>query len=174
MTLEFQAIPDDCPTPTDYPTPPYGVNGVSGYRGQPRAIILAEAQGWRCAYCPTIMTMPTGDGTPRPTTVTVDHYIAKASGGANGWHNEIAACFACNTSKGYYSAMLFWLLMQIHAFNRRFVRKRLANMTTRQRYALRRRLQRDLSVSQADTDGPQCEGDHGPPHPPPQRVPLRL
>jgi 5-methylcytosine-specific restriction endonuclease McrA len=40
----------------------------------------------RCGYC------------PQPAT-TVDHITPRSQGGANTWHNTVAACYTCNQRK---------------------------------------------------------------------------
>ena len=117
--------------------PPYPYNGNT-----PKIIVLAEAQNWRCAYCPTVMGHPT-QGRSNPDSATVDHVLAKMGGGKASWDNEVAACAACNHSKGQYSAMLFWLLMQAFDCNRRTVHKALRSRTQKTRDKLKRRLAKD-------------------------------
>jgi hypothetical protein len=125
--------------------------------GNPKKIIvLAEAQNWRCAYCPTVLRYPTGY-TQFPDSPTIDHVIAKAAGGHAVWDNEIAACAACNVAKSHHSAMLFWLMMQQHQCNRRHVSRIMARMTKKQRAHHKTRLMKlfvqygDIVTQQSDT-----------------------
>ncbi len=154
--------------PTDNPT-------RHPYSGQIRKIIiLAEAQGWRCAYCPQVMAYPSGAPTQTRDQATIDHVRPRIAGGMPVWENEVAACSACNTAKGHYSALLFWLLMQTSRFNRRWSRKQMDSMTSRTRSRLMKRLiphhmPRDCIIAR-QTDGPQTEGIPPGVRPPPQRV----
>ena len=40
------------------------------------------------------------EGTFNYDTMTVDHFIPKASGGCNSVKNKVAACYACNQARG--------------------------------------------------------------------------
>jgi 5-methylcytosine-specific restriction endonuclease McrA len=58
-----------------------------------------ERQKRRCAYCGITMTMcpPNRFDSRR---ATLDHLVARSKGGADTLRNTVAACLACNTSKG--------------------------------------------------------------------------
>lgn len=131
--------------------PPYGDGAQMGTRGMVKAVILGEAQGWRCAYCPTIMTWGPGSDPESDAAITVDHVIAISAGGHRTWHNEIAACRSCNMHKGQYSAMLFWLLMQRHHHDRKVVIRMLVSSTKRQREKMRKRLNQAMGISDTIT-----------------------
>lgn len=58
---------------------------------------LAESQNWRCAYCAVEMEM----GDPlNARHATRDHVVPRRDGGSDEWENLVAACRACNLSKG--------------------------------------------------------------------------
>ena len=130
--------------------PPYG----DGYGTHlPKAVVLAEAQNWRCAYCPTILTYVWGHRSRQiPTAATVDHVTALHGGGQRVWDNEIAACSACNCAKGEYSAMLFWLLMQRHHGDRRFAHRRMRNSTKKRRGKMIKQLMNELCIDNTVTN----------------------
>lgn len=125
-------------------TPPYSDGGPCIH--VPKAIILAEAQNWRCCYCPAIMVPMPKRGDPKPNTLTVEHVKAKGAGGKPVWENEVAACFACNTARGHYSADLFWLLMQAYRFDRRMASIHLRTIKGKARDKLRHRLNLTLAT----------------------------
>jgi 5-methylcytosine-specific restriction endonuclease McrA len=50
---------------------------------------IFRRDNFTCQYC--------GKHTPQ---LTVDHIIARHSGGENSWQNVVAACYACNHRKG--------------------------------------------------------------------------
>lgn len=52
---------------------------------------MAEAQGWRCAYCGCTCTLQ---------EFTFDHVIPQVLGGTNGVYNLVLACEPCNLAKG--------------------------------------------------------------------------
>lgn len=109
----------------------------------PKIILLSEAQNWRCAYCFIHMEHRHTDPDPKSDrTATIDHVIAKGSGGHTGCDNEVAACLLCNVAKQHYSAVLFYLLMQDMGHNRRAVSKRMAGMTRKERHIMRNRINR--------------------------------
>ena len=58
-----------------------------------------ERQRRRCAYCGITMVMrpPNRMDSRR---ATLDHVVARSKGGADSLDNTVAACRACNTSKG--------------------------------------------------------------------------
>lgn len=119
-------------------TPPYGPGGRSH---RPKITVLAEAQNWRCCYCHVPMEPPWGrKGDPGPSAATIDHYVARGAGGKAEWHNEVAACVACNSAKGSYSPILFWLLMQAHQCDRRAVHRTLRSLGKKPRANLKCRL----------------------------------
>lgn len=120
--------------------PPYGDGSPQGKRNRTKVIILAEAQNWRCAYCPTLMSMPLRKSAQPSHAATIEHVTASAAGGAKTWDNEVAACHACNSYRRHYSAALFWLLMQSMGFNRLKVARMIASMTANQREKTRKRL----------------------------------
>jgi|SRR6266850_5562453 len=49
-----------------------------------------EFYGWRCAYCPKILTL---------NTLTKDHVVPLIRGGSNWASNLVPACRSCNASK---------------------------------------------------------------------------
>jgi hypothetical protein len=59
------------------------------------AIKLAEAQGWRCAYCTGVMSLEDG-----PSCATRDHLRPKMKEGSDARDNLVAACSACNNVRG--------------------------------------------------------------------------
>ena len=131
------------PGPKGMTRPPYGPGGQNH---DPKIITLASAQGWRCAYCPTVMSrdlIPEGQRYP-DHYATVDHVIPKGSGGKATWDNEIAACMACNSARGCYGAILFWSLMQRHAHDRRLVVKTIRAMKPQARRKATKRAIRAL------------------------------
>jgi 5-methylcytosine-specific restriction endonuclease McrA len=65
-----------------------------------------ERQEGRCAYCAvTLLIRPVKQRDPR--RATLDHVVARSKGGADTLRNTVAACDACNTSKGNMDADLF-------------------------------------------------------------------
>lgn len=52
---------------------------------------VAARDNWRCAYCEVALNR---------RTLTIDHVLALARGGAHTWDNVTACCLTCNTSKG--------------------------------------------------------------------------
>ncbi len=65
---------------------------------------LAEAQNWRCAYCLGVMAE---DGEV-DEGATVEHVRAVHHGGPTRRSNLVAACRACNTTRGgFQSAVAF-------------------------------------------------------------------
>lgn len=117
---------------------PYGT-------GRPvrKIIVLAEAQNWHCCYC--YQPMHGAGRTERrkchgPNTATVDHFVSKHAGGKSEWANEVAACMACNSSRGHFSAILFWLLMRCHDGDRAAVSRALRRLSKKQRARLKCRL----------------------------------
>lgn len=63
---------------------------------------LWEEQGGSCFYCGITMAGPLQQRIrhrKRPDAATIDHVTPKSLGGAAAWHNEVAACRACNAAK---------------------------------------------------------------------------
>lgn len=58
-----------------------------------------EMQQWRCAYC---------WGELRPETATADHLRPRAHGGTFNYLNIVAACVACNSTRGTTDALIWW------------------------------------------------------------------
>jgi 5-methylcytosine-specific restriction endonuclease McrA len=50
-----------------------------------------DYHGWKCFYCPKILT---------PKTLTIEHRKALSKGGSNWTANLVPACKSCNSSKG--------------------------------------------------------------------------
>lgn len=118
----------------------------------PKIILLAEAQNWRCPYCQGVMTCSIHRrwGYPQPTDATIDHVVARHAGGQSDWLNEIAACMACNSYRGHFSAILFWLLMLKHSFDRKRVRNILASLGKAGRRKMVDRYHRDQRRAEAE------------------------
>lgn len=57
---------------------------------------IGDAFGWRCAYCGSRVSF---DGRKPSERAAIDHVLAPKHGGKSGVHNEVLACFSCNSSK---------------------------------------------------------------------------
>lgn len=53
---------------------------------------LAQRDGWRCCYCPTLLTLE---------TATVEHFVSVTAGGTNHLTNLSLACGPCNEKAGH-------------------------------------------------------------------------
>ena len=62
---------------------------VGGRKNRRKLERLCEAQNWRCCYCGCALEI--GDN------ATVEHVLAKGSGGNSSYWNTVAACVSCNT-----------------------------------------------------------------------------
>ncbi|MGE4281795.1 MAG: HNH endonuclease [Magnetospirillum sp.] len=59
-------------------------------------------QNGTCFYCGITMADPLPQRIrhrKRPDAATIDHVVPRTLGGAAEWHNEVAACRACNATK---------------------------------------------------------------------------
>lgn len=65
-----------------------------------------ERQKRRCAYCGFTMILRPANRRD-PLRATLDHVVARSKGGDDTLGNTVAACEACNTSKGNMDADLF-------------------------------------------------------------------
>jgi hypothetical protein len=70
-----------------------------------KRLALAGAQNWRCAYCQGVMD----DGGEGPRAATIEHVIARGSGGSGDKANLVAACRGCNGARPpHLSALQFF------------------------------------------------------------------
>lgn len=56
-----------------------------------RKRVLFNRDGWKCQYCGTGLDW---------RSVTIDHVVPRAYGGATSWKNCVTSCKRCNTAKG--------------------------------------------------------------------------
>lgn len=65
-----------------------------------RLIRLMGEQGDRCACCGFFWKniRLRKDAYPPGRMPTIEHVIPRAAGGLNGWENQVATCFICNTA----------------------------------------------------------------------------
>jgi hypothetical protein len=76
-------------------------------RQEARAI-LCEAQNHRCCYCGGVMVDPCPGPVFVPQAASIEHIVAKARGGDNGWDNIVAACQSCNSGRGLMHAIAWF------------------------------------------------------------------
>ena len=79
---------------------------------------LCEAQNWRCCYCGGHMRQIEA-GAQHPADATVDHILPHLYGGQADFDNSVAACRACNRTRGCMKAYAFF------KFRRTLVKRRL-------------------------------------------------
>lgn len=73
---------------------------------------LSGCQNHKCCYCGVEMTVDLTDQ-KGPTAASVEHVIPLSKGGRRAFENEVAACKACNSSRGNMDAMTFYHRRQI-------------------------------------------------------------
>jgi len=73
----------------------------------PRLRRLFDLAKGRCHYCDCEMTLRRN----LDTSATIDHKLARASGGSNHRRNVVAACWSCNHAKGTmpYDIFVTWV-----------------------------------------------------------------
>jgi hypothetical protein len=89
--------------------------------------LLSEAQGHRCCYCGIALCA----GGTAHNSETLEHVIAVAAGGWDGWLNTVAACHLCNQGRGamlahsYFDLVLKFGRDAAHAKGRAWYRRQM-------------------------------------------------